>query len=346
MVFLALLLSLASPWALSALPQGPSQAVFGPGSSDYQHATVRGERFNQYEDTFFLFEPASPTPASAPVLIFLHGWMTSDPGYYRAWIDHLCRRGWIVIFPRYQGTGQPMRQFTTNVIRSVKEAFKTLYEPGHVAPDRDRVAIIGHQCGAVIGANIAAGSRYYKIPWPRALFLVMPSRGSGLKPVEPIEVFNLSAIQEGTLMLVISGDTVDEESAFTAREIFHAADRVRSQDKNFLTLLSDTHGTPPLVADSWAPLAPVEAHFTREIQQRRNEYVLLARQHRLARHIACQAVDALDWNGTFRLFDALAGVAFANEPRGFALGNTPAQRDMGQWSDGRPINRPFISDRP
>ncbi len=56
--------------------------------------------------------------------------------------------------------------------------------------------------------------------------------------------------------------------------------------------------------------------------------------------------DALDFYGFRKLFDALADAAFYGRNRAYALGNTPQQRYMGAWSDGRPVKELVILDRP
>ncbi len=48
-------------------------------------------------------------------------------------------------------------------------------------------------------------------------------------------------------------------------------------------------------------------------------------------------IDALDWYGTWKLFDGLTDAAFYNRNRQYALGATPEQTGMGQWSDGTPV---------
>jgi hypothetical protein len=48
-------------------------------------------------------------------------------------------------------------------------------------------------------------------------------------------------------------------------------------------------------------------------------------------------VDALDFYGTWKLFDGLTDAAFFGKNREYALGDTPEQRFMGKWSDGAPV---------
>jgi hypothetical protein len=47
--------------------------------------------------------------------------------------------------------------------------------------------------------------------------------------------------------------------------------------------------------------------------------------------------NALDYYGTWKLFDALRDAAFDGKNRDLALGDGPAQLAMGNWSDGTPV---------
>ncbi|RCK80771.1 MAG: hypothetical protein OZSIB_2659 [Candidatus Ozemobacter sibiricus] len=330
-------------------PLGAEQPLTGPGGSgDYRHASFLQKEFGVGEERTLLFEPTAPRPASAPVVIFLHGWVTSDPGYHAGWIEHLCRRGWIVVYPLYQGTGEHSSRYTGNVIRSVKEAFRRLYAEPDLQPDRERVAVIGHEVGALLAANLAAAARYCKLPQPRVVMLLHPSRHTHLRTglYGGVEIYDLSGIPAGTLLMTIVGEEEDPDSYELARELFYAADNVRARDKDFVTFLSDFHGKPPLVADRHAALSPKEPRYEREVDRRRFEYLKVFKARRLSRWTRCRGLDAMDWYGTFRLFDGLAAVAFANGPRDEVLGNTPRQRFMGFWSDRRPVNGLLSTNRP
>ena len=80
------------------------------------------------------------------------------------------------------------------------------------------------------------------------------------------------------------------------------------EQRDYVRLVSDDHGDPPLLAAHsvaatdgvWGPL------------------------------------DAYDWYGTWKLLDGLLGCAFAGVDCQFSLGDTPDQRFMGAWSDGTP----------
>ena len=71
-------------------------------TAPYPHGSVWRDVYGTGARSYWLFEPAEPTPERAPVVVFHHGWLAINPGVYGAWIEHLVRSGAVVIFPRYQ----------------------------------------------------------------------------------------------------------------------------------------------------------------------------------------------------------------------------------------------------
>ena len=63
---------------VSGTPSPPGQPSSGPGGSDYKYGSVTMNSYGWGENQYWIFEPASPEPSSAPVIIFNHGWI--DPG--------------------------------------------------------------------------------------------------------------------------------------------------------------------------------------------------------------------------------------------------------------------------
>ena len=53
-------------------------------------------------------------------------------------------------------------------------------------------------------------------------------------------------------------------------------------------------------------------------------------------------IDALDFYGYWKWFDALTDAAFYGTPVEEALGDTPEQKYMGTWSDGTPVKEPVV----
>ena len=98
-----------------------------------------------------------PSPILHLIIVFMHGWGATTPVFYRAWIDHIVRKGNIVIYPRYQkDITTPSDNFTPNSIRAVKNAIKELQTGNHVIPQQDKFAIVGHSVGGLISINLAS----------------------------------------------------------------------------------------------------------------------------------------------------------------------------------------------
>src|SRR5215218_2149831 len=136
-------LSLTIVSAQSVTP--PSQPETGPGGKQYVHASVTKNRYGSRGQEYWIYEPGSPKPRTAPVIIFLHGWGGMNPLYYGAWVDLLVKRGNIVVYPRYQSSLlTPLRDFTPNTLAAVKDALNRLQtERGHVTPDLVKFATVG-----------------------------------------------------------------------------------------------------------------------------------------------------------------------------------------------------------
>ena len=92
-ISLTILLALFSLTIFSAQRATPPvQPETGPGGKQYTHTEVTKNRYGTGNGEYWIFEPASPKPASAPLIVFIHGWGGMNPLYYGAWLDHLVKR--------------------------------------------------------------------------------------------------------------------------------------------------------------------------------------------------------------------------------------------------------------
>jgi len=312
----------------------PNQPSSGPGGEDYPHAKVtknlyKPERLKPGRN-YWLYEPADPAPDSAPVVVFLHGWSGISPKHYGAWIEHLVRRGNIVIYPRYQATIlTPPDMFTINAIFAVDDALQELESGGHVMPklglDEDmNFAVVGHSAGGNITANMAALADNNGLPQPKAVMCVQPGDSDG-GPLGngSIDLVDLSTIPAETLLLTVLGDMDDIVTDLDAKRIFNETTQISWLDKNYIIMHSDDYGDLDLVADHFAPCAPDSTYSFLGIDL--DVY-------------KSQEKDALDYYGFWKLFDGLCDAAFYDDKnRDFALGDTHNQRFMGYWSDDTPV---------
>jgi acetyl esterase/lipase len=306
----ALLEACALSLAVSAgEAEPPKQPETGPGGATYAHAKVVKQQFGKADDQFWIYEPAEPKPEKTiPVVIFLHGWSAMSPDPYMGWIEHLVRRGNLVIYPRYQDSiiSDP-NGFTKHAIVAIKDALAELQKGEHVRPDVTRCATVGHSFGGVLAANVAALAGRNGLPAIKAVFVVEPGTGGFGNPYA-----DYALIPPGTLLLCMAADDDAMVRDKDAIRIFREAKNVKKDDKNLIFLSSDRHGKPPLNADHFAPIAGLSG------------------------------ADALDWYGFWKWFDGLTDAAFHNRNREFGLGNTPAQRFMGKWSDETAVKEPRI----
>lgn len=308
-ILTAALLSGGEPDPITQPPQSKS----GPGSTEYPHATFKQSSIGKGNTQIWIYEPDEPKPATAPVILFMHGWSAMDPGPYLAWIEHLARRGNIVFYPRYQaGLATPPETFTPNAVGAIKDALKKLEEDKErVQPDLTRFAALGHSYGGIIAANLAAVAKDHGLPPIKAVLAMEPGSNGFGKPYA-----DYALIPKGTLLVCMAGDDDKFVGDRDAKRIFTEAVNVSKDDKDYIVLYSDKHGTPPQNANHFAPIAP-KSH-----------------------------VDAHDYNGFWKWMDGLTDAAFFGKNRDYALGNTEKQRNLGAWSDGTPLKEPKVTDDP
>ena len=331
----------------SATP--PSQPQTGPGGKQYLHASVTKNRYGTGGKEYWIFEPDSPRPRSAPVIVFLHGWGGMNPLYYGAWLDHLVKRGNIVIYPRYQATLLTgISEFTPNTLHAVKDAINRLRtEPGHVTADLSKFATVGHSLGGLLAANVAALASETGLPRVSAVMAVEP--GITESPIN-VPLADLKKLPAETLLLAVAGDQDTLVRDYDAKRIYYESTRVPADNKDFIMLVSDTHGRPALQASHRAPTAHDKSYDNGEgvgggpaIAD--NSSRIGDTTSRRAR-LETMMVNAMDFYGTWKLFDGLCDAAFYNKNREYALGNTPQQRFMGVWSDGVPVKELKVTDKP
>lgn len=219
-------------------PTPPDQPSSGPGGTEYSHRIVIKTRYKWGARQYWIFEPFWPKPESAPLIIFNHGWSAMHPVIYRPWINHIVKKGNIVIYPRYQaGLVRGFKDFTTNAINAVKDAIETLNKGWHVRPELDKFAILGHSLGGGITANMAALAVDEGLPIPKAIMPVQPY-------IAPSSSAEFSKISNETLMLVIVGEDDTVVGNGSAKIIFQNTTQIPLSQKDFVIQVTDSYGSP------------------------------------------------------------------------------------------------------
>jgi hypothetical protein len=286
----------------------PAQPTRGPGGSQRRHAGVRTTQVGGSPGSVTIFEPAKPTPTSAPVVGFTQG---VGPEEYQGWIDHLVGRGSIVVFQNQPFDTVDLTERRKGPVSGLRAAVRALARPGHVRPRWDQLVLVGHSVGGNMAAQLAADTGKQRLPRPKAVFAVQPR----LEDQASLRV--LRGIPRFSLALVLAGDRDDRVGQEGPKALWAALGQLPAARKDYVLVRSDEHGTPVLVADHFLPLSG-----------------------------SGYPADALDFYGPWKLLDALQACAIARQDCRAALGGTAQQRFMGRWSDGVSVTPLQVTDTP
>lgn len=341
-IIVVMLVLITSMVEARRIQYGPVQQIAGPGGKEYPHAGfTTWESGIEPHERYLVFEPANPTPQKAGLVLLIHDLMYPAPQYYMGHIRHLCRRGWIVLFPFYEGTDQPAKHYMFNIVRSLKDYLMRSFERNQIETDQTRFAIIGKGSGGILAANTAAVYDYFGMPIPKVLMITMPDSNYA-----STKLLDLSGISRETRLGIISGDRVTEEEAIVARDIFYTADRVKTVNKIFITVQSDYYGQPPLIGDKKSTLTPEYPKAERFVAKYHNDFLQSYNSRMLAPYVRADNIESFDWFVDYRVFDMLAIAAFNLNRDLKPMKKSEELTSMGYWSDGRKVKPLIITDRP
>jgi acetyl esterase/lipase len=307
-----------------AKPQPPPQPTTGPGSSEalFRGVTaIEQKPPDRFLADYWLFVPTDPLPGTTsagerlPLVIFVHGYGGTAPDLYLAWIKHLVRRGAVVLYAEYQGATGDETGWREALLDDVRAALTTLEREG-VPVDLTRVAVVGHSVGGVLAVDYAASAAGAGLPVPSAVMSVVPSCMTSEVACLGADPSTIPAATR--VLLVTEADDSDRAVPPAVARIWAGLGGVPLENRDVVTLVTDTHARPALLALHTQALSDDPT----------------------------DPPDAFDWYGTWKWLDALIGCAFAGEWCEYALGNTPEQRFMGEWSDGVPVEEARVTDDP
>ncbi len=307
----------------------PPQPQTGPGAATYSHQSASFQDFAKKQDGYWLFEPAEPKPDSGHVVVFLHGYGAYNPMIYGKWLRHLVQNGNIVIYPRYQRSllSPGPEKFAKNAATAIRDALAELEGNGRVKPVTSHLAMVGHSYGGVIAAGLAIQYEQYEIPQPKVLMLCSP--GTGRFKGGRLESYAEMPADISMLITVSEDDwVVGDEFAL---KVFEEA--TQTPQRNLLRQFADAHGEPPLKAHHNQPYSLDTAFDTG------------VRNYTAKKALRVSTLDAVDYYGYWKLFDAMLACNRQGTFCNYAFGNTPEQTFLGAWSDGVPI-RPLEATLP
>lgn len=300
--------------------------ITGPGNTVYYHQTVQFSKAGEGNAENWIFYPSGPVPEKAPVIVFNHGWGGVSPVIYGGWIEHLVRKGNLVIFPRYQ---ESFRVQPASFVQNASEGVRLAFERLPSFANRSQFAIMGHSMGGLITANMGALWQTLGLPKPRALMIVQPGISTGWTG---LPLADLSAIPSDIWMVVVTGDKDSVVGTADGVRIFQGTPQVSR--KSYIHVRSDPNG---LKASHFFPACPgLSQVATQEsdssFKARMAEYMENKR-----------GPDAFDWYGTWKWSEALLNAAFQEgKNQGYVLGGGSQETFMGTWSDGTPVQTPVV----
>lgn len=345
--------------ALPAAAQGatpPAQPKSGPGGADYVASEVTKRAVGTASAGTYVFHAPGAADAPRPVAVLLHAWGAVNPQVYGGLIDHMARKGYLVLYPRFQEVGRTRPADATGLAaRLVREAFAVLETDAEARPDKNRVVFVGHSAGAAVAINLAALAPAEDLPAPKLVLALMPGGIAKDAKSRGIPLSDLSVIDPATLLVTMNGDRDFRAADLAARRILREAVNVPADRKLFMRVLSDDHGFPALSATLASPGStkdgydggkiklppdpPVDPKAARAARPKWSpDMALSGEQTVLVAQLGSNVTDTLDYLGYWKTLELAAAAGFSGKDAQ-ALRNDPALSDMGRWSDGWPVKR-------
>lgn len=297
----------------------PGQPASGPGGSNYTYTGYVWEKNGSAGTAYYLFEP-TPKPENAPVICFLHGWSATNPfDNYILWIEHLVKKGNVVIYPVYQGSIlTPQSAMLGYGTTGLKDAITHLQNGSeHVRPQIGsdglmNFAIMGHSLGGNMTVAMAANYPGNGIPKPKA---IMPTFYGADTANHDIWTYNETNIPSDTYFLSLCGNEDTTAGQQRSKDAINMTTQISNNRKDHVEFRSDYYGDPDLVANHSSP--------------------------------GCASnPNTLDYYGFWKLSTALTNYAFFGTDRSYCLDGGTDMTFMGNWSDGTPVNTLSVRDAP
>lgn len=352
--FAAGLLAVATAAQAASPPAQPNE---GPGGVGDRKASIVKRGLGRPSAPTYAFYASGPAPEGGrPVAVFLHGWGAVNPQSYGAWIDHLARQGWLVLFPRFQEVNRTKPSDAPAIAGAlVKAALAEVSDDQEAKPDLSRVAMIGHLAGAPLAMDLAANAKKEGLPTPKLIFAAVPGGIASGPKSRGIALDDLERIAPETLIVTMVGDKDARAADAASRRLLREASAVPAERKLFVRALSDDHGFPAMTATLAAPAGVDAAYDSAAIKMPPEpkdapkpppfrwsaEMALTGEQQTLVSQINVARADALDYLGFWKTFDLAAAAAFSGADATTLKAN-PRLADMERWNDGWPVKRLFV----
>ena len=304
------------------------QAISGPGGKDYTYDKVAVLDYaSEIEGTWVMY-PEETNEKELDVIIFVHGYGAINPMIFGAWIKHLVRKGNVVIYPRYQKTlFNPIpAQFADFVSKGIQTGIDSFQVNTGIKLKLDRVSYVGHSYGGAIITYLANYYEKFEVPKPASLFACEPGTG----PFKDARLRSYRELEEDINLLVMVGNedlTVGDELGL---RIYLSSKQLKR--RNFIRQYSDVFEDKTISSSHYEPYA-IDMEFDNG-----------DRNFTAERALKVAKIDAIDYHGYWKLYDALLDCSRDNKSCEIAFGNNEAQKSLGHWKEGTPVRPLSVYD--
>lgn len=256
--------------------------------------------------------------ATAPVVVFLHGFLAPVPEIYQAHIDHLTRQGYFVIFPQYHAASWRL----IDELGLFKPADQNAWLGHAIASTRRVLGILGdraepgeiHGYGHSLGGLLLVG--WEKAGGPRLKGIVLANPKVDLESGLPKLIRRFVSIRQlawREMAAAVTGHVTilsgqDDELVPLAELMDLRRHLCNAASVSLYVASSDTHGDVRLKAEHISPTTNGVRDYLKWLAADSHGGIVL---------------DTYDFRFYFAALDAML-----HDHRDF-------QPDMGHWSDGR-----------
>jgi dienelactone hydrolase len=266
---------------------------------------------NVIESPAYFFRPDTNTSIKWPAVVLLHGYTGQDYTFFEPYISHLVSKGLAVLYPTYPKL--PVVSSTSRVdekLTIIKAGIELLYKQFGGFLDTTRIGVQGQSFGGGMVPSIG----YYLFSqrgWGSNgsyLYMTAPWYCSGINSDQ------LASLPQHTKMITMIFDDDRINDHAIAIDI-HNSIKLPSENKNFITLYSDSIDGMVMRADHYVPYGT---------------------------HYVYGQENYLDYYGVYRFGDALAAYVFNGSLEGKTIAFGDGKDElyfMGKRIDNSPVNQ-------
>ncbi len=310
--------------------------------AQHKHASVKVLTVGEGIERAYVFIPNTPSPKGAPLVLFHHGWLGMNPKNFGVLIDHLARRGAVVIYPVYQDGNdtppQAVTQWAGNADAAALRELDRRY-PGLVNPEK--TLYFGFSMGAAISLNLALAPEHFNLPPPKAMLLAAPGDAHHVArgPKAASIIGKVEKLPKNLPVVMVSGAADTSIGVPTARQIAKKWCHLPPQKRALIFLPSDSDDGKRIQAGHGSPGAP-DSRYNFADSRGAVPALILGR----ADFEPSPSLNLLDFYGYWRLTTRLLDWVNGGEYPAEIFKDSPENRFLGHWPSGKPYASATVED--